>query len=229
MKVIAAWLVLFSSALNAQDTLTNASVTKLVTAGISDEIILNMVKTQPSSFQVGSEQIAGLRTAGVSDTVIAAIIVRSGRPPGATTLAGGIQLQDGTVVRLALAETVTSATAKANDPVQFEVAEDVQVNGMTAIPKGAKAKGHVTLAEKAGRFGKGGRLDFTLDYITLSDGTNIRIKSSSGEHGGRQSMAALMVGLSGAFMKGKNVEVVKGTVLDVFVDGDRQVPGVTKQ
>jgi hypothetical protein len=42
-------------------------------------------------------------------------------------------------------------------------------------------------------------------------------------------MAALMVGLSGAFMKGKNVEVVKGTVLDVFVDGDRQVPGVTKQ
>jgi hypothetical protein len=48
-------------------------------------------------------------------------------------------LQDGTAVKLRLAENLTSATAKAGQQVSFEVLEEVDLEGMPVIAKGAQA------------------------------------------------------------------------------------------
>jgi hypothetical protein len=70
---------------------------------------------------------------------VAAPVV-SGPPPPNT-------LQDGTAIKLRLAENLTSATAKAGQQVSFEVLEEVDVEGVPVIAKGAQALATVTTAE----------------------------------------------------------------------------------
>jgi hypothetical protein len=214
-------LMLFACGIFAQTPLTNGSIGQLLKGGVSEEIVLNMVQTQPVQFELGADKILELKRSSVSDKIVAAMIARSSGPVSAPS--AKLKLQDGTMLGVTIVETVSSATAHPNDVLKFEVAEDVKVGEVVAIPQGTPVVGHVVTSERAGRFGKGGKLDFSLDYATAPDGTTVRLKSSSGEQGGKQSAAALMLGLSGAFMKGKNVEVVKGTVLNAFVDGDREL------
>jgi len=64
------------STVTAQEALTNEAVTKLVKAGLSEDIILNMVKTQPAGFKLGAEQVLQLKKDGVSDKVVAAMLAR---------------------------------------------------------------------------------------------------------------------------------------------------------
>lgn len=65
-------------------------------------------------------------------------------------------LPDGTAVRLRLTENLSSASAKAGQQVPFEVIEEVDVEGVTVIAKGAQAIGTVTSAEPKKTMGRGG-------------------------------------------------------------------------
>lgn len=57
-------------------------VLKLKQAGLSDEFILNKVRTENVNYQLTTSEILELRAAGVSETVLAAML-RSGQPPAA--------------------------------------------------------------------------------------------------------------------------------------------------
>ena len=57
-----------------QSALTNDSVVKLVKAQLSDEVIVNTIKSQLCLFQLGTDDLIALRQAGVSDKVIAAMV-----------------------------------------------------------------------------------------------------------------------------------------------------------
>lgn len=58
----------------AQDVLTNESVVKLVQSGMSEELILNVIRQQPGTYTLGADQLIALKTAGVSEKVIAAML-----------------------------------------------------------------------------------------------------------------------------------------------------------
>src|ERR1700722_15006517 len=84
-RILLCTAVLASLAL-AQQTLTNDSVLKLVKAGMGDDIIVNMVNTQPSTFSLTTDDLIALKTGGVSDKVISAMVVKnSGGSPAALT------------------------------------------------------------------------------------------------------------------------------------------------
>jgi hypothetical protein len=57
----------------------------------------------------------------------------------------------GTALPIVLQQTVTTKTAKAEDPVVAELAEDVVVDGELLLPKGSEVKGHVVSALRSGR------------------------------------------------------------------------------
>jgi len=69
-----------------------------------------------------------------------------------------IKIQDSTTVHLALTQSLSSATNKVDDPVTFEVTEDVKAGDAIAIPKGATAVGHVVEVEPRRRLGRAGKL-----------------------------------------------------------------------
>ena len=66
-----------------QDVLTNEALIKLAKAGVSDGVILGMVKGQPGKFLSSADAVIALKEAGVSDKVIAAVLERSDAPSSA--------------------------------------------------------------------------------------------------------------------------------------------------
>jgi len=137
-----------------------------------------------------------------------------------------VKIPDATAVHLALAQTLSSATNKVDDPVTFEVTEDVKVSDLVLIPKGSTATGHVVEVEPRRRLGRAGKLNFAIDVVKAVDGTNIRLRASSARKGQDKS-GTVVVGtvlLSPLFllMRGKDITIEKGTALMAYVDGDRE-------
>ena len=74
----------FSLPLPAQDVLTNQGVIKMVDAGLSEDLILNVVKQQSSGFSMSSNDLVELKRANVSERIIAAMMAKAlGPPPSA--------------------------------------------------------------------------------------------------------------------------------------------------
>ncbi len=141
----------------------------------------------------------------------------------ATTL----KIPDGTPLRLSLMDTLNSGTNDADDPVHFEVTEDVKVGDTVAIPKGTAASGHVVDVEPKRRMGRAGKLNFSVDFVKAPDGTNVRLRASSNRKG-EEKTGTVIVGtvlLSPLFliMHGKDVNIPKGTQFNAYVDGDREI------
>jgi PEGA domain len=140
-------------------------------------------------------------------------------------------LLDGTPVKLRLAENLSSETNKTGDQVPFEVTEEVDVDGVAVIPKGAQALATVTDAEPKKRMGRGGKLDVNVDSVRLADGEKAQLRASKDTKGGGHvgAMTGAMVATSLVFfpaaplflfMHGKPVEIPKGTEVTAFVQGD---------
>ena len=147
-------------------------------------------------------------------------------PAPAFPQGGTVKIPDGTMVRLALLERLSSATNRADDVVNFEVTEEIRIGPVIAIPRGATARGHVVEAEPKRRMGKAGKLNFTVDYLKAPDGTNVRLRASSARQGQEKSGTVIVgtVLLSPLFllMRGKDVEIPRGTPFNAYVDGDRE-------
>ncbi len=141
--------------------------------------------------------------------------------------AGRPKLQDATAVRLSLTESLSSATNSVDDPVRFEVTEDVKAGDIVLIPKGTTAVGHVVEVEPKRRLGRAGKLNFSIDFVKAPDGSNVRLRASSARKG-EDKTGTVIVGtvlLSPLFliMRGKDVSIPKGTNVVAYVDGDREI------
>jgi hypothetical protein len=99
-------------------------------------------------------------------------------PPQATQSGGRtLKAQDATAVRLTLTETLSSATNSVDDPLYFELTEDVKIGDIVAIAKGSTAVGHVIEVEPRRRLGRAGKLNFAIDHVKAPDGANIRLRA----------------------------------------------------
>jgi hypothetical protein len=83
MRPLLALLFVFALAAGlspGQSALTNDSVIKMTKAGLGEEIILSTIKSQPGAFVTGADELIALKTAGVSDKVIAAMVAKGSAP-----------------------------------------------------------------------------------------------------------------------------------------------------
>jgi hypothetical protein len=138
-----------------------------------------------------------------------------------------IKVSDATAVRLSLMEPLSSATNHENDPVRFEVNEDVKVGGTVAIARGSAAVGHVVDVEPRKRMGRAGKLNFALDYVKAPDGSNLRLRSSTTKKGddktGTVIVGTVLISPLFLIMRGKDVDIPRGTEIMAYIDGDREV------
>lgn len=149
-------------------------------------------------------------------------------PPAPNTL------MDGTPVKMRLAETISSASAKTGQSVPFETTEDVVVQGVVVIPKGSAALATVTAAEPKKSMGRGGKLDVNVDSVRLADGEKAQLRAMQDNKGGGHvgAMTGAMVATAVVFfpaaplflfMKGKDITIPKGTEVTAFVQGDMKL------
>jgi hypothetical protein len=102
-----------------------------------------------------------------------------------------ITVPKGTPVNLLLRDFVYSKNIKKimNQPLILEVAEDVKVDGVTAIQRGALAIGKLSSAKAAGFAGKGAKLDFSMETVTAADGQSLSLISGIEGRRGQSSTA----------------------------------------
>jgi hypothetical protein len=133
------------------------------------------------------------------------------------------ELESGTSVRLRFTEAISSKTAQRDQPVFFQVAEDVFVNGKLVIAEGAKAKGYVREVQKSGMLGKKGKLDIALRQVVLTSGEKVKLRASRSEggdvSGGVIAVAAIINPLL-LLIKGKNISYDEGIEFDAYVAED---------
>jgi hypothetical protein len=131
--------------------------------------------------------------------------------------ASGFILIDNTPVKL------TSKTAIENQPINFEVSEDVVLNGVIVIARGTTAKGIVAEVKRAKMLGRKGKLSLILKEVQLTSGERISIRSNQTQGGG---LSAGTIAVSAIvtpfflFMGGKEAKYTAGTEFSAFVDGD---------
>jgi len=74
----------------AQQTLNNDAVIKLVKAGLSDDLIVTTINASPGAYDTSANGLIALKSAGVSDKLVSAIVVKAaGTVPAASTSTAG--------------------------------------------------------------------------------------------------------------------------------------------
>jgi len=152
----------------------------------------------------------------------------AGTPPTPNTLL------DGTAVKLRLTETISSSNAKVGQQIPFEVTEDVVVQGVTVLPKGAQAIASVTEANAKKSMGRGGKLNVNVDSARLADGEKVQLRAVQDNKGGGHvgAMTGAMVATAIVFfpaaplflfIHGKDITIPKGTEVTAFVEGDMKL------
>src|SRR6266568_2746688 len=148
----------------------------------------------------------------------------SGPPPPHTLL-------DGTPVKLRLSQSISSAEAKVGQEVPFEVMEDVKVDDVVVLPKGANAIANVTEAEHKKSMGRAGKLNMAITYARLTDNEKVALRAVKEAKGGGHvgAMTGAIVATSIVFfpaaplflfIHGKDITIPQGTEISAFVDGD---------
>lgn len=79
-NILAIAFLAFGSMVVAQQALNNDAVIKLVKAGLSDDLIVSTINSQPGNYDTSTDGLIALKTASVSDKVVAAIVARASAP-----------------------------------------------------------------------------------------------------------------------------------------------------
>ncbi|HEY6804275.1 MAG TPA: PEGA domain-containing protein [Pyrinomonadaceae bacterium] len=145
-----------------------------------------------------------------------------------------ILLPEDTPVRLKLMQNLSSGTSKLNDKVDFEVIEAVKVGDAIVIEQGATAIATVTQASSKKSFGRSGKLNVNIDYVRLTNGEKANLRAVKGGSGGSRTgvmtgavVATAIIFFPAAplffFVKGKNIEIPKGTEITAYIAADTRL------
>ena len=136
-------------------------------------------------------------------------------------------LRDGTVVVLRLRQTVSSETCQQDEIIDMEAVEDVRVEGVVVIPRGATAQAQVTECEKRGMLGKAGKLRLTILGIKAVDGSTVPLRATAGRGGEEKTLLAVGGGVLICpllfFVKGKEAVYTAATTFQTYVMGDKEI------
>ena len=155
----------------------------------------------------------------------------SDAPSNSSGSANFLILRDSTPVSMKLGKTLSSANAQVGDEVMFEVSENVVVDGLLVIPKGATALGVINEAEPKKALGRGGKLGVLIRSVRLADDEQLVLRSGD-ESKGPSSAAGRVIPV----MHGKDITFPKGMDFLGYANGDsrlkrenfrrfREVPG----
>ena len=134
----------------------------------------------------------------------------------ATTAPSGFTLLKNTPIRVKLLKTISSATVHVGEPVEFELLDDVFVEGVPVLTKSSKISGVIAEVEPKKRFGHGGRLAFTLTSVSLADGGKAPVRCYQEASGSSNTSSDAVLPLA----SGKDAVILQDTEFTALVDAD---------
>jgi hypothetical protein len=208
-------------------------VGKLTGSGVSQEIIDAMTAKQLALKDQRArprEEHAIPATAKTPAPVTAARL-NSAQVPAS----GSIMIPSGTRISCRLEQTISSATADEGQQVQLVVTEDVKAGDVLLVAQGSPVVGTIVQSLAKRRMGRTGKLDFSIDKVRATDGKFIPVRYSLNKKEGGSHAVSTGVMTAGAAVlffpaapffllrKGKDVNINKGMVFEVFTDEDHSL------
>lgn len=124
-------------------------------------------------------------------------------------------LRNNTPIRLKVLQTLTSTGAHVGDKVQLEVVDDVIVEGLVVIAKGAPAAGSVTEVSPKKRMGHGGVVGVSVSSVRLTNNVDAAARGYHEAKGDDSATASVL-----PMVSGKDVTMEQGTLFTASIDGD---------
>ncbi|MGD0520126.1 MAG: LssY C-terminal domain-containing protein [Terracidiphilus sp.] len=140
-------------------------------------------------------------------------------------------MKSGTLVKLQLAETISSARAHESDRLEFSVVKDVVIGGFTVIRTGALAKGSVIGVKGKRPLGMGGNVTVRLDSVKLTNGQSMGLVARKEYKGKSRTLRMGMeMAIAGAvywpaapvflMSRGRDRTVLKGAEVTAYTRDD---------
>lgn len=231
------FLILSYSVSSAQESITNADVISMIKAGFSPEVVTTKIKRSGGKFDTTPNAMKDLKTAGVPESVIIAMIESDAPDPKpgapAPTIAAPakpnqVVLKDASRIEIELAYTVSSADLKEGDAISFLTVHPVEIDGVVVIERGAPATARVVKAEGGKSWARGGQLSWAIQSVAAVDGQKVPLQYSTGTKGngstGTMTTGLVVTGLLfwpaaplWGFKKGKPAVIPAGKRFEVFV------------
>ena len=153
-----------------------------------------------------------------------------------------VTLPKDSVFKISFTAEMSTKQSRQGDKVQFKAADNLYVNDVLVLPKGANGVGVIKKVVQPGIFGKDGRIDITFTHIYGVDGTKIpltvgelaqqKAESIAGAAGAAIGGMVILgpVGIvGGAFVKGNSVTIPVGCETYVQTSEDVSLQGVIYQ
>ena len=208
--------------------LTNANVVKMRSMRLSTDVIIAKIHASPCQFDTSTAALEKLKRAGLPDKVILAMVEAPSR--SATAIAKksdlvAVKIPIGTPIEVELAVNISSDASQDAMTVPMKVTQDVVVNGVTVIQRGAEARAQVTTLKQPGFMNRPpGEIGWTMDYVTAVNGGHVSaVFFSKSDAGNPMSSVMGASGPSWEFRKGKPVVVPAGQRFDTVVHVSTQV------
>lgn len=136
-----------------------------------------------------------------------------------------IVVTEGTPLTIVTAKEIITRDAKADDAIEFTVAEDLMINGQVIVRKGTPAHGSVIIPEKGGYLGKSGKLAIYVDSTTTIDGKPLKLraaKSNEGDDKTTSAMSPAIIDPSVLFQHGRDPKVAPGKAITVYIAEEKR-------
>jgi hypothetical protein len=137
-------------------------------------------------------------------------------PVGPAKTVPPFTLAKDTLVRVRLLRPLSSASAHTGDAVEFEVLDDIVLDGVTVIAKGSKATGAVAEVELKKHFGHDGKISFSINWVTLADNEKAPVRFYFEAVGSSTLPDSSTVQLR----SGKDAVIPQGAEYTVRIDGN---------
>ena len=102
-----------------------------------------------------------------------------------SAVARTIVVPAGTQVHFKLRRSISTASARAGESVPASLTAPIVIHGVTVAREGSPAVVNISNAEESGRIGGSAKLTFSLASITLANGANVAVRTSSYSREGR--------------------------------------------
>ncbi len=114
------------------------------------------------------------------------------------------------VIGVQLENTVSTQTARVEDPVRARVTRDVRVGGAVVAPAGSRLVGSVTLVEEGGKIRDRARLGVRFHTLVLADGTQVRLPTETIYRDGESPSGRSAAKIGGAAAGGAIIGAILG-------------------
>lgn len=165
-----------------------------------------------------------------------------------TTYSGGqvpvreVVLPKDSLVKIEFTGPLSSKTAQAGDPVYFKVADNLYVNDVLVLSKGATGLAEVEKVVQPRSFGRDARIDVKFSHVFAVDGSQVPVyigklakqqaKTAAGAAGatiGGMVVLGPIGAIGGAFVTGQSIVIPAGSTTYVQVVADQTISGIVYQ